>query len=712
MAMEPSLRHSGRRFALLSSALAASTFMFAGAAHAQAADAAAVDEVVVTAQKRAERLQDVPISISVLGGAALDKATEPSVAAALAKVPGVNVVGSTMGGAPQLVVRGVGASGALFAGSSPVAYYVDSSPFSMVRSAIVPDPNVFDLDHIEILRGPQGTLYGASAQGGLARILTHDPDLAAFGAKAAVHASRTQGSGDLNAGGSAAVNIPLVADKLAIRLVGDYARSGGWINAPLGSDLNDADRTSLRLKVKATPTDNLSLMLSVWVSRNKFGAPSSSNDDKTISATLPQTIKQNFENYAGTIDYAFDGATLTTTTSYLHYKLRGLSDISTFGLPVHAILATLLPAEVFTQEVNLVSDTSGATHWSVGAIYRDGKDRKRQDVFFIPAPIDYTYRSKSAAVYGELGHRFFDRTVDLTVGLRYFHDKVRVRENVQQLGLPGVPLIVSDAKFDSVTPRVVLSWHPDGDTMVYGSYAVGFRSGSPQDPTVTQIAPGFPAVKPDKLYNYELGAKSTFLGGLVALDGAIYYMKWDRVQQQIGVPFAGVNVSGFINVGSASGPGADVALTLRPARRLTLGLNASWNDLEVDSDVFSSGAGLFTKGDRLNNSPAFTGGASIAYSTPFGPDGYRLDLSASANFTSAQRNVSLLGTTAFVTKGDDVPNVSLSAAVASPRGWTATLFVDNLTNSYAGLPSVTYSVEEQTPRVRPRTIGVRAEYAY
>src|ERR1700761_4711122 len=173
------------------------------------AEAPVIDEIVVTAQKREQRIQDVPISLSVMGGAELDKSSVQSVSDALSMVPGVAVNVTGQGGETKLTIRGVTASGALFAGPgpSPIGYYLDSVPFGLVRSSVQPDANSYDLNRIEVLRGPQGTLYGASALNGLVRVLTNDADLNEFDFKARASVSSTD-SGGGNWREDAAVNLP------------------------------------------------------------------------------------------------------------------------------------------------------------------------------------------------------------------------------------------------------------------------------------------------------------------------------------------------------------------------------------------------------------------------------------------------------------------------------------------------------------------------
>src|SRR5262249_23664904 len=154
------------------------------------------------------------------------------------------------------------------------------------------------------------------------------------------------------------------------------------------------------------------------------------------------------------------------------------------------------------------------------------------------------------------------------------------------------------------------------DLTVYSSYSQGFRSGAPQGVGVPRDVP---SVKPDKLNNYELGAKGDFLDKRLSVDAAVYYIKWNDVQQVLTIPYVhnGVavgSVAALVNGESASGAGVDIAVTTRPLDRLELGVTFGWNDLKMDAEVFSNGALLFAKGDRLNYSPEFTGGTSVAYS--------------------------------------------------------------------------------------------------
>ena len=559
-----------------------------------------LQEIVVTAQKRQERLKDVPISISVLEGRDLDRSTAEGISESLNRVPGVAISTSAQNGGSLVAVRGVSGTNTLFSGSSPIAYYLDSMPFGLVKSAGVPDSNAYDLERVEVLRGPQGTLYGASAQNGVVRILSKDADLEDFELKARASLSNTKDAQE-NYRGDLAVNVPLVEGKLAARAVVGYENFSGWIEKPSGSNVNDATLRNLRLKLNAQSSENLSLGFTAWLSRADYGAPSTADDNGFNPAPLNESIATDYDVYGIKVGYEFSGVSFSSMTSYLDYLNDGNLDFTPLGAPV--ILITDLDSRVFSQEILFNSKHGGPWRWSAGGIYRDAEDRLVQN---IPADTDWNDLSKSFAVFGELTRAFLEGRLELTAGLRYFKDDVTQVENVPAGAPPppDPPVRRSDT-FDATTPRVVLSWHPSSDSTFYASYSEGFRSGFNQNPNVIRVAPDLGPVDADTLTNYELGIKGDVLAGRLSYDAALYYMDWQDVQQVLTVDVDGAPVTAVVNGESASGLGFDFGLTSEPVAGLELGLSFSWNNLEMDSTVRSFPAGappdgviLFDKGER------------------------------------------------------------------------------------------------------------------
>jgi outer membrane receptor protein involved in Fe transport len=686
------------------------------AAAAAAADTAAqqsdLDEVVVTAQKRAQRAQDVPISLSVMSGADLDRSSIQSVTDALSLVPGVavNVIGQ--GGETRLTVRGVTASGALFAGPSPIGYYLDSVPFGLVRSSVEPDANTYDLNRIEVLRGPQGTLYGASALNGVVRVLTNDADLNEFEFKGRTGLSTTEGGGG-NWRGDMAVNLPIVEGALAARLVVGEEHDSGWINTPLKSNTNDGDRKDVRLKITAQPTSDLSIKLSAMHEEDNYGAPNEAAHDFSAS-TKDQPIDSHYNAFDTKVDYQAPWFSVSSATSYFTYYNNGSLDVAP-GVDTPP-LTTLMTSRVFSEELNLNSKLEGPWRWSAGAFYRKAHDWTYQTLGdLIPAPVSQIDTSKSSAVFGEVGRKFLDNQLELSVGGRYFHDDVGLQQLILFGQAPGTPLIRSDSTFNATTPRVVLSWFPSHDYTMYASYSEGFRSGFTQSELVQVAAPDLPPIKPDKLHNYEIGGKGNLWDNRLTFDASVYYMKWSDIQQTLGITIPGSTayIVASVNGQSASGMGVDLAVTARPITGLSLGLSFSWNGLSEDSAVLSGGQLLFPSGSRIDSSPAYTMGANAQYNFPFGSTGWTGQLETILRYTSEQTTTSASsgsGLPPVVVESDSITTGRVSFSVMAPSHWRVMLYCDNVGNNRdvplaATTPYTSISMQ-------PRTMGVQVDYSY
>jgi outer membrane receptor protein involved in Fe transport len=238
------------------------------------------------------------------------------------------------------------------------------------------------------------------------------------------------------------------------------------------------------------------------------------------------------------------------------------------------------------------------------------------------------------------------------------------------------------------------------------SYSQGFRSGAPQDELVGSVIGYYPPVKPDKLTNYEAGVKGTLWNQLLSYDVAVYYMKWQDIQQQVLVPFSLGYVYVQVNGNSASGHGADFSLKSHPFTGLTLGAEFSWNTMHFDSTVYSGGAILFPEGSRPNFSPEYTAGVSAQYGFPLGGGGFRGVISASGNY------VSPLNTT-FVDKGLLQGNSQVltygTFAIETPDHWTVGLFVKNA-NDWNGRQVSYGTFDLLSPREQPRTYGLQFDY--
>ena len=658
----------------------------------------ALEEIVVTAQKRAESAQNVPISITVLGGQELDQSTALGVADVLNTVPAVSTLSSYQGGGTLVTIRGVSAGEALLNGSGTVGYYLDSVPFGLIREAIGPDESAYDMQRIEVLRGPQGTLYGADALNGVVRVLTNDADLSNYELKVRASGSDTDGAG----GGfrsDMALNAPIVPGVLGARAVIGYEDAPGWISSPVQKDFNDEHLLNMRLKLDAMPADGLTIGLAGWSSRDTYGGPSVGNTANFNASLFRQPIHNDYDTAGLKVAYEANAFSVSSSTSYLDYSSDSNMDFTPFvGIP--SDLQTVLSSHVWSEEVLATSRNESDWRWSIGDMYRRATEDLHETVPAFDIDVHVIDISKSNAVYGEVTRLLFDQQLELTAGLRYFHDAVS--QPVNETYPPTQTTAVA------TTPRAVLTWHPAKDWTLYGSYSQGFRSGFPQaGPNA-----GLPPAQPDRLYNYELGSKGILFDGRLKFDLALYYIDWQHVQESITVTVEGVPYSATVNGRSASGPGVDLALTSEVIDRLTLAGSFSWNDLKMDSNVYSGGALLFPDGARLNLSPEYTASLSADYRFPFFATGLDGHLSLAANYVSNMQNTVLLGSEANTGRGDPefIPRAGFS--LSSRSGWTGTLYADNLSN-YQRSPIPGYgNLTEYYSRVRPRTVGLQLEYKH
>lgn len=704
------------------------------ASNSEDSDENEVAEVVVTAQKRAERLQDVPISITVLNGNQLDQSVVESSTEMLNRVPGVNLrFGST--GSSTVSIRGVQAG--VGQTTSTAAFYIDSVPYGPSRDGRVMNVDVYDLDRIEVLRGPQGTLHGANALNGVIRILSRDPQLDKFELKTRVMASSTDAGGQ-NYRGGIAVNVPLVPGRLALRAVGDYQDLSGWIDktplpgrplqTPGRKDANDAEITNFRLKLAAQPIAALSVVASAWLARNDYGAQSIGRDDLTNNSSDLEPFTIDYDVYGLKVGYDFSGFSLTSSTGYIDYRNDSALTFEPNGfiggVRINTLQFTKMDRSAFSEEVVFNSTRGGSWRWTLGGMYRDSNDRLR--VSFDPTrliqpvnlPQDQEDHSESVAAFGELTRSFWDGKLELTAGVRYFHDDYEYEENVSYTGNPATPLVQTSAVFEATTPRVTLTWLPNEHLTMYTSYSEGFRSGLTQTPRALAAAAAvgvrdLPPLDPDSLKNYEIGSKGSL--GRVGFDIAVYYIDWQDTQRALSIPLFGNDAAPFVtalvNASSASGAGVDVELTVRPMRRLLFGVNYSHSDLRLDADLVSGGVVSTPKGAPLGT-PRTTYGAFADLAFPLGALTGRLAGSMDYISQGCERGFTA-ARVPFYRCGTEIKGSRASLSLEADARWSATLFAENLlnrndrysNNAASGLP-------DWDTRLRPRTIGLQLQYSY
>lgn len=687
-------------------------------------ESAELEEILVTAQKRSERLQDVPISVSMLGGEQLDHSSYPSLNDAIRTVPGVTMYENPQAGMSKISVRGVSSNPSGFNSSSTVGFYIDEIPFGFARMPFTPNlGSVYDLERVEVLRGPQGTLYGASSLNGVVRVLTQKADLSNVELKARTSVAGTRTGGDIF-NGDLSLNVPIITDKAALRVTGGYTAAGGWIDRPADNakDVNDERSKYIRAKLNAEPAENLSVELSGWISRSNRDASSQALDNGNTVAVRDEPLETRFDAFGLVVNYDFSFATLTSASSYV--KFFSSSEFNNGLLTPGQGFFTRLTDELKAQELRLVSTSEGPWRWSLGGIYRDEDDSK--NAFFNQPGLAPALqgnevediKSTSYAVFGELTRSFLDDRLELTGGLRYFHDRPRYRE-VSSLDatVPADMLASRETKVHALTPRFVATFKPNSNTNLYASYGQGFRSGFTQAAVAIRLSASrpLPSVEPDKLTNYEVGAKGSLFDGVVTYEVAGYYIDWKDAVQVIGTPvlnLAGMQVgtvNAAINSEGISGPGFDASLTLRPSRQLQFGGTISWNDLKFDRDVRSSTAIVYPEGSRPPESAEMTASTFFLYDTPLVGD-FTGELSGALNYSS--RMITSAAVNTAIQRGDSLLTAQARFAVISPDGWTIALFGENLTNERGRIRPAAANPTAGSDRLRPRTIGIQLDYHF
>lgn len=677
-----------------------------------------IEEVVVTAQKRQERLQDVPISVSVIGEKSLESGPVRSLDSVLQSTPGFAGYQNAQGGVSRYSVRGVSSNTSLFNSASVVAFYLDDTPFAFVRFPVVPDASAYDVQRVEALRGPQGTLYGASSLNGVIRVITNDADLDDLKFKSRARFASTE-DGAESYGVDGALSVPIIPGKLAARMVAGYADEGGWVDYPNASvnDANDSQTKNFRLKVNAAPTDALGVELMTWHSKVDRGASNASRDDRTSADTFAPPFETEFDAHAVTITYDFGPVVLTSATTAMKWNSAGLADAGP------SVLKTEMEADLFAEEIRLTSSGDGLWRWSLGGLYRDEADENRQELFpeatFVNVDSDThnEFKSRSYALFGELTRRFLDGKFETTVGARYFED-----ENTSNLisccfgGPPQVPYGKSQpVKSDQWTSRLVFAYHPAQDMTIFAGFSQGFRAGFAQQGLAILAAGGeqnAPPVKPDKLNNYEIGIKGSASDGRIIYDLSAYYIDWSDTVQVVGYPIPGVNNTSIvvfipINTASADGIGFDAAVGLDLSDRWRLDATVSWNDVAFADDVISGTSILYTKGSRTPESAETTASGHLGYRLPLS-DRYAIELEGGVNYTSKL----LTQTSVGPVSGDDLLRANAAITVTSSNGWSAMLFGDNLTDEDGRIRPAPLGPGFGSDRFRPRTYGLQLDYRF
>jgi iron complex outermembrane recepter protein len=724
---------------LLCATVAALSFLPAGGALAQSSPTFELQEVVVTAQKRSENIQDIPASISVVGGEELDKLHVTQLTDIGAYVPGLQVTSGGTPGQTTLSLRGIAPIGE----GATVGTYIDDTPIGATSIhdrglQFALDLLPYDVQRIEVLQGPQGTLYGANSLGGLVKYVLTAPDLYAFNIKAGADIFGVSGAGDPGGGGRLMINAPLVAGKLGLIASVASENTPGYIdNARTGEkDQNTVRQQSGRLALLWQPEEAVSLRLGALYQKiNADGIATVAIDPDTRRPLTGDLEDNNFigqpftsrlQYYTADLNWDLGWAKFVSASSYSDASTNEIVDATQsygplfpfFGSPAGISTYYLdLDTKKFTQEFRLSSPKSAKLEWLVGAFYTHEKGGNRQGasaqdfsgvsiagldpIFLGQLPTTYQEYAGFGDVTLHLTERF-----DVSGGLRYARNNQAFEEISSGPLFGSVTADRSGSSSEgvltySVSPRFYLT----KDIMSYFRVASGYQAGGPN-----LALPGVPPmVKSDTLTNYEVGLKSQFWEARAVVDIALFDILWNDIQVQASSP---AGYSYIANGGTARSKGVEANASLRPISPLVLRATAAYTEATLTADVPS----LYGRsGDSLPYIPRWSGSFRADYTWALvtnwtGDVGAGLRLVQHRDTSFPQDPVDFrLGSYGAL---------DLNAAISNDR-WTIRLFAKNVTDkrTYISASPVQSAATGDVPQyeavvLQPRTIGLSFDARY
>lgn len=675
----------------------------------------ALEEVIVTAQRRAESLMDVPIAISAVSAEAIEKQNVQSVEDVLAQVPNVSFVSLGSRDRKEISLRGISNQLNPFVDvrSSTYAFYIDEFNVAVGTS----NPEILDLERIEVLRGPQGTYFGRNAVGGAINVITRKPTNELSGEFGVGYGRFDTREGHL------IVNVPVVDEKLAVRAVVQRRETDGWIENinPTGGG-NDGTFDTARLTARFTPNERLTwdvnysytsgeegmrvgvptgFLTATWRSVYYQNRPGDvANPDGVgffpanryrVNFNRPQKVGSDFDYVSTRLQYDFDSMTLTAVAGDLKSSLFNYGDVD--GGSIDAFYEDLkIDRESKSAELRLASRGERRIEWSIGAITGEDSGVQDQSTYhgaqsplgrpngFEVTGADSDTTSKYWALFGQATWNISDAW-KLVLGGRYSDERVRTlgetRSNTVVTGTNN-----RRTSFTDFSPRVTLSFKTSELGMIYATASKGFKSGGTQTSGTAQLRNQY---DPEELWNYELGWKTELMDRRVRLDLSAFYMDWKDVQQFIRFQFIDPNtqllraVTGVDNATSATSKGIEFNVEALVSDSVRVGGQVGYLDAHYGqySNALIDGTVINASGKRLINAPEWTIGAHAEYSREVfgGNDGF-----VRAEWT--HRSDQLSSTFAlryavfpFISPSYDVAN--LRAGVRNER-WSVNAYVENL----------------------------------
>jgi iron complex outermembrane receptor protein len=668
----------GENMKSIAALAAISTLVLLQAAPAVAqTEDAALEEIVVTAQRRQENLQDVPIAISAMTGQMLEDAGVRDPRDLQAYVPSLQFQSGTAATTTIIFLRGVGIGDFNSNTTGAVGVYVDDVFLGANAGKLF---NVFDGEGVEVLRGPQGTLYGRNTTGGAIKFASRKPTNELSTDLSVLYGRYNEVRLEGGIGG------PIVDDKLKIRVSGLYDKRDGWMhNRVTGHDLNDVDLWAARAIIDFTPTDSLLLRLSLHSGQNNGGARQfqhrgqgvgfdgspmfdengvpldgmgyADTDHNVNAGDFNIEGKEKVKVSGGSLlgEFKLDGVTLTSITAYEKVDRNTLED--TDASPNDVLTAVYIDKpEQWSEELRAQSNGDGRLNWIAGAFFFDD-DLETDSSFDVLRSLrpyfqsdenptgfspensvgllryPYTQKTRSWALFGQTDYALTDAW-NLTAGLRYTEDKIDFKYAAffDEAGVGTFPVVSTDdsSKFTNTSGRLALSYKVSDDTLLYGSISSGYNSGGYPGGSAQydfQLEP----FDSEKLYAYEVGAKTELLDRRVRLNAAAFYYDYKDLQVFIYDTSGAIPVMRKLNAGSARIYGLEAELTVKPTAQLDAFVSISMLDSEYQN--FVDGLGNDFSGNTLINAPEFSMSAGLTWTQPLGDAG-SLQATAAGSYQS------------------------------------------------------------------------------
>lgn len=727
---------------------------------------APLEQVVVTAQKRAETLQSVPMSVTALDQRELERMGVERLSDLARETPGLAVVSSGPG-QNILIVRGI-SSVAGTAGT--VGYYLDDTPISASSNASLLslrgliDPSLFDIARVEVLRGPQGTLYGSSSMGGTVKYISAQPDLRQFGGRAIATLSHTQGGG-WNKEGNAILNLPLSDGNAALRIalmvrdqdgyIDRYAipandilaiGAGGVQQSRANRELTKGARIGLRVNLGDGLVINGSVLYQHMLLAAPFqiDVPPSSLDRLLQTRLVQEPSVQNSSLTNLTIRKTLPRYELVSSTSYydrrvsvdedaskvLYYFFSPAPQSSVYPVGMHGDYVN----HEFTQELRAVSDFSGPLQMIAGLYYHHVDAPLASQI-----PVTAGYNERFGTNYGSffIGARqasvketalFAEGAYQLApgwsarLGMRAFRVTQGFAQQGDGLFNGGPTAVTGDSSDRGYTPKFNLSWQATPDLLLYATASKGYRPGGPNNPAPAALCAkevaglglsdsALQKFAADTLWNVEGGLKSQWLERRLTLNASVFSIDWSKVQQQI-VLQCGFNITA--NFGSARSKGGELEASFQPSSGWLLRATAAYVSATLNNDVPGTGA---QRGDMLLDVPRWGGSAGAEYNWQWSPafSAYaRLD----ATYTGSANTLYDRKSPFHRRAGYTEVNLQIGwQPVGKAPHWRAVLYVDNLFDKIGqtGLPVAISADLPSTRRIainRPRTMGLKLELPF